>query len=91
MTIKVILFLLGVDKKQSSRLVQASKPQPTMLTRAKNACILCRVARRKSRQRVNLLGVNEDFEDKRNTEIYFLVTPFFVGMNKKMWFKACVA
>lgn len=29
MTIKVILLLLGVNKKQNSRLVQASKPQFT--------------------------------------------------------------
>ena len=27
-------------------------------------------------QNRSLLGVNEDFEGKRNTEIYFLVTPF---------------
>ena len=31
---------------------------------------LCRLQNR------SLLSVNEDFEGKRNTEIYFLVTPF---------------
>ena len=32
---------------------------------------LCRLQNR------SLLNVNEDFEGKRNTEIYFLVTPLF--------------
>ena len=32
---------------------------------------LCRLQNR------SLLSVNEDFEGKRNTEIYFLVTPLF--------------
>ena len=34
---------------------------------------LCRLQNR------SLLSVNEDFEGKRNTEIYFLVTPFIVN------------
>ncbi len=33
---------------------------------------LCRLQNR------SLLSVNEDFEGKRNTEIYFLVTPFVI-------------
>ena len=37
---------------------------------------LCRLQNR------SLLSVNEDFEGKRNTEIYFLVTPLLSGVIK---------
>ena len=38
-------------------------------------CILLANLRKWVKIPYNLLSVNEDFEGKRNTEIYFLVTP----------------
>ena len=61
-------------KKCSSRLAKPDKPQPTLHTRAESACILCRVARRKSHLRgLIYFCVNEDLEGKRNAGIRFLV------------------
>ena len=39
-------------------------------------CILLANLRKQVKTPHNLLKVNEDFEGKRNTEIYFLVTPY---------------
>ena len=41
-------------------------------------CILLANLRKQVKIPYNLLSVNEDFEGKRNTEIYFLVTPFVI-------------
>ncbi len=62
-------------KRAIFRLAKPEKAQPTQHARAESACILCRAARRKSHAlRINLLGVNEDFESERNEKRAFLVS-----------------